>query len=85
MKAKERMKNPTQNFGEGGETDDLVAKKLDIGSGEQYRKEKYISENADEETLRQWDNKDISNTSSVRDLGQTKLFTLIQMTYLNHF
>lgn len=63
MKAKERQESGVvQNFAQGEEsrTRDNVAKKLDIGSGEQYRKEKYIEENADEETLKKWDNEDIS-------------------------
>lgn len=64
VKAKERQGNRndlniTQNFG-GSETDDIVAKKLDIGSGEQYRKEKYIADNADPETLDQWNKEEIS-------------------------
>ncbi|WP_099466708.1 hypothetical protein [Konateibacter massiliensis] len=47
LKAKERILNPTQNFVEGqkGETIDIVANKLGIGSGEQYRKEKFIVDN----------------------------------------
>lgn len=38
-----------------------VAEKLGIGSGETYRKEKYIVDNADSSTLAQWDKQDISN------------------------
>lgn len=41
--------NPTQTFGEGdrhkSEVSNIVAEKLNIGSGEQYRKEKYIVNN----------------------------------------
>ncbi len=64
VKAKERQGNRTdldvtQNF-VGSETDDIVARKLEIGSGEQYRKEKYIADNADPETLEQWNNEEIS-------------------------
>lgn len=64
VKAKERQGirndlNITQNFG-GSETDDIVAKKLDIGSGEQYRKEKYIADNADDEILKAWNEEKIS-------------------------
>lgn len=48
LKARERMEsgvsNPSQNFGQG-KTDVVVAEKLNIGSGEQYRKEKFITEN----------------------------------------
>jgi len=45
---------------EKGETIDIVASKLGIGSGEQLRKEKYIVDNADSCTLAQWDKQDIS-------------------------
>ena len=52
LKAKERQGerndlNITQNFVEcgTGETNDIVANKLSIGSGEQYRKEKFIVDN----------------------------------------
>lgn len=53
LKAEKRMKagkaDPTQTFGEGDkhktESSNIVAEKLGIGSGEQYRKEKFISDN----------------------------------------
>ena len=52
LKARERQGerndlNITQNFAECniGETNNIVANKLNIGSGEQYRKEKYIVDN----------------------------------------
>lgn len=46
LKAKERQESGvTQKFGQG-ETDTIVAEKLKIGSGEQYRKEKFITENS---------------------------------------
>lgn len=70
VKAKERQANSTgganpqlsQNFAEAekGKADDLVAEKMGIGSGEQYRKEKYIADNADPETLEQWNKEEIS-------------------------
>jgi len=63
VKAKERQGARTdisQNFGTGGRAEDAVAKRLDIGSGEQYRKEKYIAEHADKETLEAWDKGKIS-------------------------
>ncbi len=67
-KAKERQGNRNdlnivENFPESGNanTRDVVAKKLGIGSGKQYEKEKYIAENADAETLKQWDNEEISS------------------------
>lgn len=64
VKASQREKagvaiDPSQNFGQG-RSDDIVAKKLEIGSGEQYRKEKYIADNADPETLEQWNKEEIS-------------------------
>lgn len=64
LKAEKREKagksiNPRENFPQG-RTRDLVAEKLGIGSGKQYEKEKYIAENADAETLKQWDNEEIS-------------------------
>lgn len=64
VKASQREKagvaiDPSQNFGQG-RSDDIVAGKLGIGSGEQYRKEKYIADNADPETLEQWNNEEIS-------------------------
>ena len=70
VKAKQRQATSTggnnpqlsQNFAEAekGKADDLVAEKMGIGSGEQYRKEKYIADNADPETLEQWNNEEIS-------------------------
>ena len=60
VKAKERMAQGTENFPEVGETRDLVAEKIGIGSGKQYEKEKYIADNADPETLEQWNNEEIS-------------------------
>ena len=41
-------------------TRDLVAEKMGIGSGKQYEKEKYIADNADPETLEQWNKEEIS-------------------------
>lgn len=60
VKAKERMGQGTENFPEVGETRNLVAEKLGIGSGKQYEKEKYIADNADPETLEQWNKEEIS-------------------------
>lgn len=50
IKAEQRMKDPMQNFAEGekGNTRDKVAEKLDFGSGEQYRKAKYVSDHRDQ-------------------------------------
>lgn len=68
LKARERQatltggSNPqlTQNFveAEKGEVVDIVAEKLNIGSGEQYRKEKFIVENKSNlstEDFAEWD------------------------------
>lgn len=61
LKAEKRMKagkaDPTQKFAEGT-TRDIVAKKLNIGSGESYRKEKYIVDNQESlspEDFADWD------------------------------
>ena len=67
VKAKERQGNRTdlnivENFppSEDLKTRDIVAEKLGIGSGKQYEKEKYIADNADPETLEQWNKEEIS-------------------------
>ena len=52
------MEDPVQNFAEG-RTRDIVAERVGFGSGEQYRKAKYIAEHADEELIRQLDEKTI--------------------------
>ena len=56
-KAEERQKNPLQNFAEGqkGISRDKVAEQIGFGSGENYRKAKFIADHADEETIRQLD------------------------------
>ncbi|WP_243343873.1 ParB N-terminal domain-containing protein [Anaerococcus sp. AGMB09787] len=64
VKASQREKagvaiDPSQNS-DGGRTDDIVAEKLGIGSRDTYRKEKYIADNADPETLEQWNKEEIS-------------------------
>ncbi len=50
LKAEKRMKagktSPMERFPQGT-TRDIVASKLNIGSGKQYEKEKYIVENQD--------------------------------------
>lgn len=52
----------TENFpiADKGETRDIVAQKLGIGSGKQYEKEKFIADNANPTLLSQWDKGDIS-------------------------
>ena len=53
-KAEERMKSgvtdPVENFPQG-KVRDIVASKLDIGSGKQYEREKFIIDNQDQLTL----------------------------------
>lgn len=70
IKARERQATLTgganpqlrQNFGqaEKGKTDNIVAEQIGFGSGEQYRKAKFILDNADEELINQLDEKKIS-------------------------
>ena len=77
IKAKERQAiNGSNNLGlnvqnfapldetSKGTTRDLVAEKIGIGSGETYRKEKFIAENAEPELLAQWDEGDISTNKA---------------------
>ena len=73
LKAEERMKSgkadPTQTFaqGERGEVRDIVAAKTGIGSGETYRKEKYIYENQSSltpEDFADWDEGRLSTNKS---------------------
>lgn len=63
LKARERMesgtRDPVQNFAEG-RARDIVAEETGFGSGEQYRKAKFVADNADEETIQQLDEKAIS-------------------------
>lgn len=73
VKAKERQGTRTdimQNFAQckEGTTRDLVAKKIGIGSGETYRKEKFIVENADPELLAKWDIGEISTNKAYLQL-----------------
>jgi len=57
LKAKERMVNPVQTFAEGetGRTRDKVASDAGFGSGETYRKAKFIADNADAGTIEELD------------------------------
>lgn len=64
VKASQREKagvaiDPSLNS-DKGRTDEIVAKKLGIGGKDTYRKEKYIADNADPETLEQWNKEEIS-------------------------
>ncbi|WP_338148756.1 ParB/RepB/Spo0J family partition protein [Brevibacillus laterosporus] len=51
-----------QNFAprEEGKTRDIVAEQIGLGSGEQYRKAKYIADNADPAIIAQLDDDEIS-------------------------
>ena len=77
VKARERMATstgganpqPTQIFAEAesGETSEVVARKLSIGSKETYRKEKYIVDNADTltpEDFADWDEGKLSTNKA---------------------
>ncbi len=57
LKAKERIEDPVQNFAEGetGRTRDKVANATGFGSGETYRKAKFIADNASPETIQRLD------------------------------
>lgn len=72
VKAKERMLDPTKNSTEGvkGETTEIVAKKTGIGSKDTYRKEKYIADNADEETLDKWNKEEISTNKAYQKIKE---------------
>lgn len=64
-----------ENFplrGKEGETRDIVASKLGIGSGKQYEKEKYIVDNAPPALLSQWDNGDISTHAAYIQIKKEK-------------
>ncbi|OUB04672.1 chromosome partitioning protein ParB [[Bacillus thuringiensis] serovar konkukian] len=54
--------DPKENFPEGvvGQTRDIVAEKIGIGSGKQYEKAKFIAEHADSETIAKLDNEETS-------------------------
>lgn len=72
VKAKKRMGQGSQNSDELGRTDDAVASKLGIGSRDTYRKEKYIAEHADKETLDAWDKGDISTHKAYTEIKKAK-------------
>lgn len=78
IKAKERMiDGGVENFPQGrlGKTRDIVAGKLNIGSGKQYEKEKYIAENlnlATEEEKQAWDKGDISDHAMYKKIKSEK-------------
>ena len=78
VKAEERMKDPMQTFAEGvekfpqGTTRDIVAEATGFGSGEQYRKAKFVSDNADEETIRSLDEGSLSINAAYQRLMRDK-------------
>lgn len=59
IKSNERMLNPVQNSSLG-KTRDIVAEQSGFGSHDTYNKAKYISENADEELIKQLDDGKLS-------------------------
>lgn len=67
--------DPTQTFGEGDkhktESSNIVAEKLGIGSGEQYRKEKFISDNRSNltpEDFADWDEGKLSTNKAYQKI-----------------
>lgn len=83
LKAKERQLSgllgsstrSTNICGTVGETIDLVAEKLNIGSGESYRKEKFIVENQEillPEDFADWDEGKLSTNKAYLKIKQAK-------------
>jgi ParB family chromosome partitioning protein len=70
-KAEERMKNPMETVPQGT-TRDIVASAVGFGSGRNYDKAKYISENADEETIRSLDEGKLSINAAYQRLTKEK-------------
>lgn len=77
LKAKKRMKSgkadPVQMFAQGEQTKvrNIVASKLGIGSGETYRKEKYIYENQSslpQEDFADWDEGRLSTNKAYQQI-----------------
>ena len=71
--------DPTQIFGEGDkhktESSNIVAEKLGIGSGEQYRKEKFISDNRSilkPEDFSDWDEGRLSTNKAFQKIKEEK-------------
>lgn len=61
IKARERQEMGVRlNSDEGGRTDESVAEASGFGGKDTYRKAKFVAENADEETIKQLDEKQIS-------------------------
>ncbi|WP_439328634.1 hypothetical protein [Bacillus cereus] len=53
------------------QTRDIVAEKIGIGSGKQYEKAKFITENADSSTIAKLDNEEISIHRAYRELKES--------------
>ncbi|PEQ52996.1 ParB N-terminal domain-containing protein, partial [Bacillus cereus] len=75
-KAKERMSEGgkgKENFPalKNEQTRDIVAEKIGIGSGKQYEKAKFITENADPEIINQLDNEEISIHKAYTELKES--------------
>ena len=77
LKAKERIENgksldPSQNS-DGGRTDDIVANKLNIGSRDTYRKEKFIVDNESTispEDFSEWDEGKLSTNKAYLEIKE---------------
>ena len=65
---------PVQNFagGEKSKTREKVAEKVGLGSGETYRKAKYIANNADKELINKLDKEQISIHGAYQNLKEEK-------------
>jgi ParB family chromosome partitioning protein len=82
LKAKERMEkgdnqytqdSPSLNSDEGGRTDDIVAKKLDIGGRDTYRKEKFIVDNKESLSptdFAEWDEGKLSTNKAFNQIKE---------------
>lgn len=75
LKAEERIKNgksdPVQTFAQGNKTRNIVAEKTGIGSGETYRKEKYIVDNQSQltpEDFADWDEGKLSTNKAYQKI-----------------
>jgi len=77
VKAKERQLSNLKNQNvvdsknsDERRTDEYVAEKTGIGSKDTYRKEKYIADNADEETLDKWNKEEISTNKAYQKIKE---------------
>ena len=73
-KAEERMKDPRQDFAEGdtGRSAEKVSAMVGFGNRETYRQAKYITEHADEDTIRSLDEGSLSVNAAYQRLIKDK-------------